>query len=86
MPARRAQSSASAGRTRKTRRVGCPALVLYGVDGAMARHYDVPATWADRLENMRARAMPGGHFFVDLHPEETADALLDFLPAQAGAA
>ena len=68
------------------RRVGCPALVLYGVDGAMARHYDVPATWADRLENMRARAMPGGHFFVDLHPEETADALLDFLPAQAGAA
>ncbi len=68
------------------RRVGCPALVLYGVDGAMARHYDVPATWADRLDDMRARSMPGGHFFVDLHPEETAEALLDFLAAQAGAA
>lgn len=68
------------------RRVACPALVLYGVDGAMARHYDVPATWAERLDDMRARAIPGGHFFVDLHPDETAEALLDFLPKPAGAA
>ena len=50
-----------------SRRVTCPALVLYGIDGAMAKHYDVPATWADRLSDIQSRALPGGHFFPDLH-------------------
>lgn len=61
------------------RRVTCPSLVLYGVDGTMAKHYDVPATWANRLDNMTSRALPGGHFFPDLHPAETAEVLIDFL-------
>ncbi|WP_425073282.1 alpha/beta fold hydrolase [Sagittula sp. S175] len=61
------------------RRVDCPSLVLYGADGAMARAYDVPATWADRLADMRSQAIPGGHFFVDQSPEATARALRDFL-------
>ncbi len=61
------------------RKVGCPALVLYGASGAMARHFDVPATWAGRLSDMRAKAVPGGHFFVDQHPEEVAAALAGFL-------
>lgn len=60
-------------------RVTCPALVLYGADGAMARHYDVPATWADRLSTMRAQAIPGGHFFIDQSPGETLAALTGFL-------
>lgn len=60
-------------------RVPCPSLVMYGADGAMARAYDVPATWADRLSDMRAAAVPGGHFFIDQHPDATATALLDFL-------
>lgn len=61
------------------RKVACPSLVLYGVDGAMAREYNVPQTWEDRLANMQARALPGGHFFPDLHPKETTEILLDFL-------
>ena len=61
------------------RKVGCPALVLYGADGAMARAYDVPATWADRLADMRAQTVPGGHFFPDTAPDVTAKALLGFL-------
>jgi haloacetate dehalogenase len=60
-------------------RVACPALVLYGADGAMAKSYDVAATWADRLEGYTARAIPGGHFFPDQSPEETAHTLMDFL-------
>lgn len=64
------------------RRVTAPALVLYGADGAMAKAYDVPGTWRDRLADMRAVAVPGGHFFVDQSPEETGQALLDFLLAQ----
>ena len=63
------------------RRVTCPALVLYGADGTMAKHYDIPATWADRLSDMRAAAVPGGHFFVDQNPADTARHLLAFLSA-----
>lgn len=61
------------------RKLACPALVLWGADGAMARHYDVPATWSDRLEDMRGMPMPGGHFFPDLAPQETAAAVRGFL-------
>ena len=50
------------------RQVQCPALVLSGADGAMARAYDVAATWAPRLQNMAARGVPGGHFFIDSSP------------------
>ena len=63
------------------RKVTCPALVLYGSDGAMARLYDVPATWADRLADMRALPVPGGHFFPDLNPADTTRALSGFLDA-----
>lgn len=61
------------------RQVTCPALVLFGGQGAMAKAYDVPATWQGRLSNMQAKAIPGGHFFVDQSPQETAEALMRFL-------
>ncbi|MGX9350040.1 alpha/beta fold hydrolase [Shimia sp. W99] len=65
------------------RQVSCPALVLWGADGAMGKMYDVAATWFPRLANMTARSVPGGHFFLDQYPLETADALLSFLPGPA---
>jgi haloacetate dehalogenase len=65
------------------RRVDCPALVLWGGDGAMARAYDVAGTWADRLADMRGVAIPGGHFFPDTAPDATAKALLAFLVERA---
>ena len=61
--------------------VTCPALVLYGADGAMAKSYDVPATWVEKCDNMRTQAMPGGHFFVDCAPDETCKALQAFFKA-----
>ena len=61
------------------RTVTCPALVLYGADGAMAQAFDVPATWDARLSHARAAAIAGGHFFVDQSPEATARTLLGFL-------
>ena len=61
------------------RRLSMPSFVMYGADGAMAKAYDVPATWANRLSTPRSAAIPGGHFFPDEHPEETARALLAFL-------
>lgn len=65
------------------RRVECPALVLYGADGIMGQAYDVPATWAERLSNMQAEGLSGGHFFPDTHPDQTTDALKRFLLYQA---
>lgn len=62
------------------RQVTVPSLVLYGREGAMAKAYDVPGTWGPRLVNMRHAAIPGGHFFIDTNPGDTAAALLDFLP------
>lgn len=60
------------------RQVTCPALVLYGAEGAMARATDVPATWAPRLADMRHATIPGGHFFPDQSPDDTARALAAF--------
>lgn len=64
-------------------KVKTPSLVLFGKDGIMAKEYDVPATWANRLKNMQSKAMPGGHFFPDTHPEETVAAVRAFLERDA---
>jgi haloacetate dehalogenase len=61
------------------RKVDCPALVLYGDQGAMAKHFDMAEAWGERLSSMRLGAIPGGHFFVDQSPEATVAALLGFL-------
>ena len=64
------------------KRVSCPSLVLFGADGPMAKTYDVGATWADRLSEYQAMALPGGHFFPDQNPAETVKALVHFLSKQ----
>ncbi len=61
------------------KRITCPTLVLYGAQGAMAEAYDVPATWTDRCDDLRAAGIPGGHFFPDTAPQETLAALQGFL-------
>lgn len=63
------------------RSLSIPSLVLYGTDGPMAKEYDVPATWADRLSNMQSAGITGGHFFPDSAPIETLRALQTFLEA-----
>lgn len=62
-------------------RVACPTTVLYGAQGAMAREFDVPATWAAKCTDIRAAAIAGGHFFPDTAPEATAAAIAAFLDA-----
>jgi haloacetate dehalogenase len=60
-------------------KAACPTLVLYGAQGIMAKLYDVPAAWRERCSDVRAQAIPGGHFFPDTAPVETIKALLAFL-------
>ena len=57
------------------RKVECPTLVFYGSKGTMARCFDIPATWRNRCRQIEVATLPGGHFFVDVYPEETADIL-----------
>ena len=61
------------------RKVECPTLVLYGAGGTMARLFDIPAEWRKRCADVRPASLPGGHFFVDQFPRETADILLRHL-------
>lgn len=60
-------------------RIAAPVQILYGADGAMARLYDIPGTWADRCTAMEATAIPGGHFFPDASPTEVTDRVAMFL-------
>jgi haloacetate dehalogenase len=61
------------------RKVQCPTLVFHGSAGVMAQLFDIPAEWRKRCTNVTARSLPGGHFFVDQFPSETAEVLIEFL-------
>jgi len=61
------------------RKVECPVLVFFGEKGAMNQLFDIPATWRRRCANVTAASLPGGHFFVDQFPAETAAILRNFL-------
>jgi haloacetate dehalogenase len=63
------------------RRVACPVLALWGRDGFMARCYDIGDTWRERCTSLETATLPGGHFFIDQHPTETAAVLGRFLAA-----
>lgn len=61
------------------RRISCPTLVFYGSTGQMAQLFDIPAEWHKRCGNSTVATLPGGHFFVDQFPDDTAQILSDFL-------
>jgi haloacetate dehalogenase len=61
------------------RKVICPTLVFFGSDGIMARLFDIPAEWRKRCCDVTRAELPGGHFFVDQFPEDTARILRAFL-------
>ena len=66
------------------RKVACPTLVFYGAAGAMARLFDIPAEWRRRCANVISASLPGGHFFIDQFPGDTAHTLREFLTRHAG--
>jgi haloacetate dehalogenase len=65
------------------RRIDCPALVLWGSNGTMHKCFDIGAAWTKRCSNVTTETVPGGHFFVDQLPEETARILSEFLSSDA---
>ncbi len=60
-------------------KIGCPVLALWGVKGAIEKHYDALAAWRERAADVRGRALPCGHYLAEEEPEATLAALLEFL-------
>ena len=63
---------------RGRRRIACPVLVLWSRTGALEAWYDVLAVWRDWAEDVRGRALVGGHFLPEEAPEETCAELRTF--------
>ena len=41
----------------------------------MHKNFDMEAAWRKRCAHLRTAMLPGGHFFIDRYPEETAHLL-----------
>jgi len=61
------------------RKIACPLLALYAGKGLLCGLFDIDRTWRAYAADVRSEAIPGGHFFPELCPRETADALRRFL-------
>ena len=61
------------------KKVTCPTLAFWGSEGLMHKLFDMGAAWRKRCADLRTATLPGGHFFVDRLPKETAGILADFL-------
>jgi haloacetate dehalogenase len=60
-------------------KVECPSLAFYGSRGVIANLFDISAEWRKRCSRLQQADLPGGHFFVDQFPNDTARILLNFL-------
>jgi len=64
---------------RGIRRIACPVLALWGGKGALASWYDVLAVWRAWADDVRGRTIDCGHFLPEEAPDETYEALREFL-------
>lgn len=60
-------------------KIECPLFAIWGEKGPMHRLYDVVETWKERARHVTGKALPGGHWLPEELPEETNDALRNFL-------
>ncbi|QLE58489.1 alpha/beta fold hydrolase [Nostoc sp. TCL26-01] len=60
-------------------KISCPVLVLWGEKGIIGHKYDVLATWQERANDVQGKGIPCGHFLPEEAPEETYEAIYQFL-------
>jgi haloacetate dehalogenase len=60
------------------RKVAQPLLALWGEDGVIAECFDCLALWRERAADVRGKALPGGHYIPEQHPEALLPELLSF--------
>jgi haloacetate dehalogenase len=61
------------------RKISCPVLVLWGVNGLVGRKYDVLAVWRDRATQVSGKGLQGGHWLAEEVPNETLAEIKSFL-------
>ena len=60
------------------RKLACPVLALWGATGIMQTLFDIPQRWRERASDVSFATAPGGHWFPEQSPRETAEALISF--------
>ena len=60
------------------RRVGCPLLVLWGANGVIEKCFRPLDEWRRVADDVRGRALPGGHYLPEELPDEVAAELERF--------
>lgn len=64
-------------------RITCPLLALWSNSGALSTWYadagGPPGLWRRWADHVQGQPVPGGHFFPEEHPQETAAYLTAFL-------
>lgn len=60
------------------RKIECPTLVLWGEQGVVGRHFDIPEVWRRWAVAPVFGPMPCGHFIPEEAPELATNALLGF--------
>lgn len=60
-------------------KIRCPTLAFWGSKGVMSDLFDLRAEWRRRCTRLSTASLPGGHFFPDQFPGDTADRLARFL-------
>lgn len=60
-------------------RIRCPVLVLWGEEGVVGRHFDLPAVWRGWADDVEFAPMPCGHFIPEEVPELVVEKLQSFL-------
>lgn len=65
--------------------VEAPLLALWGEESYVGRHFDVPAVWREVARDVRGHGVRADHYLAEEAPDDTAQALLDFLAEQAPA-
>jgi len=61
------------------RKIRCPLLCLWGDKGFVGGKYDVLAEWRKWASDVNGYGLPCGHYLPEEAPDETLEALLDFL-------
>jgi haloacetate dehalogenase len=59
-----------------------PVLALWGAQGIMQTLFDIEALWRPHCRTLRTATAPGGHWFPEQAPTETAAALIAHFPTE----
>ena len=65
------------------RKLECPLLVLWGINGAVERCFDVLALWRERAQDVRGHTLPGGHYLAEECPDQVFEAFDSFFREDA---